>query len=74
MVAFESVASDCRIGRPKFGRAFSGVTVVSDFSAHAHCDKDNMSAGCTAVVTLIKPENRGRGLNVDDEQFHLLPM
>jgi hypothetical protein len=72
MVAFESVASDCRIGRPKFGRPFSGVTVVSDFSAHAHFDKNNMSGGCTAIVTLIKPELRGRSLNADDQQFHIL--
>jgi hypothetical protein len=72
MVSFETVAGDCRIGRPMCGKPFSGVTVVSDFSAHPHCDKNNMNGGCTAVVTLIKPEHRGRSLIADDEQFHLL--
>ena len=56
------------------GRPYSGLTTVVDFSAHAHRDTTNMVGGCTAIVTLTKPENRGGPGEADDEQFHTLPM
>ena len=68
MTTYESIASDCRIGR-KPGRPFSGVTAVSDFCAHAHRDTNNMNAGCTLIVSLLKPENRDIHKKPDDEQL-----
>ena len=32
-----------------------------------------MNAGCTAIVTLTKPENRPLGARPSDEQLHVLP-
>ena len=64
MNAFTHEAENCRIGYGsiekfdekigssypvKVGKPFSGVTIVSDFSAHAHRDNSNMNAGCTVV-------------------------
>ena len=43
-----------------------------DFSAHSHQDDSNMIGGCTAILTLTRPENRvGEG---HDEQYHWLPL
>ncbi len=47
----------CRIGTGN-DRPYSGVTTVVDFCAHAHKDKSNMIGGCTAIITLTKPELR----------------
>ena len=65
-VASEKFARHCRLGL-KPGRPFSGVTAVADFCAHAHKDTHNVNAGCTVVVTLLKPENRAFGTPVEDE-------
>ena len=81
MTACSEQARHCRIGfnKNEFGdpkpseRPFSGVTCVTDFCAHSHRDSTNMIGGCTAVVTLTRPENRCFGEKVDDEQFHVLP-
>lgn len=63
---------ECRIGDNENGNPFSGASVVSDFSAHHHKDDKNMTNGCTAIVTLLKPENRDLKGKADDEQFHVL--
>jgi hypothetical protein len=71
MVAGEST-TQCRIGL-QTGKPFSGVTAVTDFCAHPHTDDNNMVSGCTVVVTLTEPENRGgRGMEPQEEQFHVL--
>ena len=72
MALFEEAAWDCRLGRQP-GRPYSGITTVVDFCAHSHRDTTNMVGGCTAIVTLTKPENRIAGVPAD-EQFHTLPM
>ena len=74
MCLFEEVADDCRIGKGGSGRPFSGITTVLDFCAHSHKDTNNMIGGCTVVVTLNRPENRGSAEEADDEQFHVLPL
>ena len=61
--AAKGSADDCRVGHAEY-RPFSGATVVCDFSAHGHRDTKNMNGGCTAVVTLTKPEIS------KDEQLH----
>jgi hypothetical protein len=43
-------------------RPYSGVTAVMDFCAHAHRDTSNVLGGATAIVTLTRPEIRGRGI------------
>jgi len=72
MCLFSDVAADCRIGTGD-RRPFSGITCVCDFCAHAHKDTNNMVGGATAVVTLLRPEDR-HNLQKDDEQFHVLPL
>ena len=72
MDLFSEVASDCRVGAPG-NRVFSGVTCVSDFCAHSHKDTNNMIGGATAVVTLLRPEDR-EVLEPEDQQFHVLPL
>ena len=72
MALFENVATDCRIGAPG-NRIFSGITCVCDFCAHAHKDTNNMIGGATAVVTLLRPEDRDNDDN-EDQQFHVLPL
>jgi hypothetical protein len=50
MTAFEDFGSDCRVGRSEGEvRPFSSVTVVSDFCAHAHRDRQNINNGVTMV-------------------------
>merc|ERR1719319_1719776 len=74
MCLFEEVAADCRIGTEE-GRPFSGITTVLDYCAHSHKDNNNMIGGCTVVVSLIRPENRGGAeVEVEDEQYHVLPL
>ena len=48
------------------------ITTVVDFSAHSHQDKSNMIGGCTAILTLTRPENRVGEMH--DEQYHCLPL
>jgi hypothetical protein len=72
MCLFEESALDCRIGRLP-GRPYSGITTVVDFCAHSHRDTTNMVGGCTAIVTLTRPENRNCR-EPEEEQFHVLPM
>jgi len=72
MCLFSDVAADCRIGKGDV-RPFSGITCVCDFCAHAHRDTNNMVGGATAVVTLLRPEDRHSDQK-DDEQYHVLPL
>jgi hypothetical protein len=72
MVAFSTIASDCRIGHGP-GKPFSGVTAVCDFCAHYHRDYNNMPNGCTVVVTLKKPADFHELKQKEDEQLHVLP-
>ena len=46
---------------------------MCDFCAHAHKDTNNMMGGATAVVTLLRPEDRD-GVETEDQQFHVLPL
>ena len=55
----------CRIGTYENGNPFSGITAVSDFCAHAHRDNNNLINGTTAILTLLKPENRYISINFD---------
>ena len=54
-------------------QVFSGFTCVCDFCAHAHKDTNNMVGGATAVVTLLRPEDR-EGDQSEDQQYHVLPL
>lgn len=73
MCLFEELASDCRIGHGE-GRPFSGITTVCDFCAHSHKDTNNMVGGATAVVTLLRPEDRDVLRPQGEEQYHVLPL
>ena len=72
MGLFENVATDCRIGTPG-NRIFSGFTCVRDFCAHAHKDTNNFDRGATAVVTVLREEDRDEE-QIRDQQFHVLPL
>lgn len=74
MCLFEEVASDCRIGdERKAGRPFSGITTVCDFCAHSHKDSNNMVGGATAIVTLLRPQDRDVH-KPEEQQYHVLPL
>merc|ERR1719402_675376 len=74
MCLFEEVASNCRIGdERKAGRPFSGITTVCDFCAHSHKDSNNMVGGATAIVTLLRPQDRDVR-KPDEQQYHVLPL
>jgi len=74
MCLFEEVASDCRIGdERKAGRPFSGITTVCDFCAHSHKDSNNMVGGATAIVTLLRPQDRELR-KPEEQQYHVLPL
>ena len=47
----DGASTMCRIGNAG-KKPFSSVTLVSDFSAHTHKDRNNVDGGATAVVTL----------------------
>ena len=55
----------CRLG---FGEEepFSACSVVSDYSAHYHLDKNNVTGGTTLVFTLLNRKS-------SDKQYHILP-
>ena len=74
MCLFEEVAHDCRIGEVrKAGRPFSGITTVCDFCAHSHKDTNNMVGGATAIVTLLRPQDRDVK-KPEEQQYHVLPL
>merc|ERR1719209_2879372 len=74
MCLFEEVASNCRIGdERKAGRPFSGITTVCDFCAHSHKDSNNMVGGATAIVTLLRPQDRDMR-KPEEQQYHVLPL
>jgi len=72
MCLFEEVAADCRIGDGP-GKPFSGITTVCDFCAHSHKDTNNMVGGATAIVTLLRPQDR-EAARPAEQQFHVLPL
>ena len=47
-IAAKGLADDCRVGHGD-SRPYSGATVVCDFCAHAHRDKNNMNGGSEFV-------------------------
>ena len=65
----ESLDDDCGVGLDE-AKIFSGATVVCDFCAHPHKDTDNVEGGCTVILTLTKPDNRGLNSQPEDEQLH----
>ena len=68
---YDNVATDCRIGAPS-NRIFSVFTCVCDFCVHAHKDTKNMLGGATAVVMVLRKEDRDM-YQMKDQQFHVLP-
>ena len=72
MALLDNVATDCRIGAPG-NRIFSGFTCVRDFSVHAHKDNNNMLGGATAVVTVLRKEDRDME-HMEDQQLHVLTL
>ena len=74
MCLFEEVAGNCRIGDERTaGRPFSGITTVCDFCAHSHKDSNNMVGGATAIVTLLRPQDRDVR-KPEEQQYHVLPL
>ena len=63
------MADDCGVGLEEV-KIFSGATIVCDFCAHSHKDTDNLVGGCTVILTLTKPDNRGLNSQPEDEQIH----
>jgi hypothetical protein len=55
----------CRLG----DSAFCSMTIVADFTAHIHRDKNDVRNGATALLTLLKDEDK---TNIQT-QFHCLP-
>ena len=72
MELFENVATDCRIEAPG-NWIFSGFTCVHDFCAHAHKDTNNVLGGATAIVTVLRKEDRDMD-QMEDQQFHMFPL
>ena len=62
--------SDCRIGYESEKKPFSGVTIVTDFCAHPHKDRNDLPSGVTVVVSLNKKVDKGSEKQV---QYHVLP-
>ena len=72
MALFDNIATDFRIGAPG-NQIFSGFTCVRDFCAHAHKDINNIVGGATAVVTVLRSQDRDVEHMVD-QQLHVLPL
>ena len=46
---------------------------MRDFCAHAHKDKNNVLGGATAIVTVLRKEERDVD-HMEDQQLHVLPL
>ena len=67
MALIDNVTTDCRIRAPG-NQFFSGFTCVRDFCAHAHKDTNKVLGGATAVVTVLRKEDRDMD-QMEDQQF-----
>ncbi len=65
-------ASACRVGSSGH-RPFSSSTMVADFSAHQHVDKNNNRNSITAIVNLCRPEDEEVDGHLPSRQCHVLP-
>ena len=72
MALFDNVATDCRIGAPG-NRIFSGFMCVQDFCAHATKDINNVVGRATAVVTVLRSQDRDVD-HMEDQQLHVRPL
>ena len=74
-LAFIKFSTQLVISRKKFFHEllFSFVCDFTNFLFVFVLDINNMVGGLTAVVTLVKPENRILGIKPEDEQLHVLP-
>lgn len=68
MTQVEDPDIECRLGS-NVDRPWSGVTICTDYCAHAHRDSNNMKGGCSAIATLTKHHQ-----DPTDEQYHTLPL